>query len=304
MNRNSKRFVADMLLLLVTMFWGFSYIAIHSAIPETGTLGLNAYRFITAGALTAIIFHKRLAKIDRETFKWGAIVGISLCATYGFTNMSIRYTSTPNAAFLCAMGVVFVPVIELIFMHKKQSIKLAVSVLLSVIGVALLTLTGGETLPETHLFGDACGIITAIIYAFEMIATGIAVKEKHLDAVSIGVLSMLWTGFGMLIISAAIGDIGVPATRNAVLAVLFLTFLCSAFSFIAQPVAQRHTDASHVGIIMSLEPVFAVTIAFITEGTLPTKMQILGQVLMIMALIILETDFSAISSSRSARKHS
>lgn len=290
MNRNKEEFAADMLLLLVTMFWGFSYIAIHSAIPETGTLGLNAYRFITAGTITAVIFHKRLAKMDKETFKWGFIVGALLCATYGFTNMSIRYTSTPNAAFLCAMGVVFVPIIEFLFMHKKQPHRLLVSVILSAIGVAFLTLTGGGTLPETHIFGDICGIITAIIYAFEMIATGIAVKEKHLDAVSIGILSMFWTGFGMLAISSAIGDLGVPTSRNAIIAVLFLTFLCSAFSFIAQPVAQRHTEASHVGIIMSLEPVFAVAIAFVIEGTLPTGMQIIGQLLIITALIILEFD--------------
>lgn len=285
MKENKEKFAADMLLLLVTMFWGFSYIAIHSAIPETGTLGLNAYRFITAGTITAVIFHKRLAAIDRETLKWGSLVGILLCATYGFTNMSIRYTSTPNAAFLCAMGVVFVPVIELLFMHKKQPAKLAVCVGLSAVGVALLTLTGGGTLPETHLFGDICGVITAIVYAFEMIATGIAVKEKHLDAVAIGILSMLWTGFGMLLISFAVGDIGVPTTGKAVISVLFLTILCSAFSFIAQPVAQRHTEASHVGIIMSLEPVFALAIAFVLEGTLPTGMQMLGQALMIIALI-------------------
>ncbi len=298
MKKNREEFYADMLLLLVTMFWGFSYIAIHIAIPETGTLGLNAYRFITAWVITALIFHKRLAKIDRETFKWGFLVGASLCATYGFTNMSIRYTSTPNAAFLCAMGVVFVPVIELIFIHKKQTAKLAVSVILSAVGVALLTLTGGGALPKTHLIGDICGIITAIIYAFEMIATGIAVKEKHLDAVVIGILSMFWTGFGMLVISAAIGDLGVPVTRNAIVAVLFLTFLCSAFSFIAQPVAQRHTEASHVGIIMALEPVFALMIAFAVDGTLPTHMQMLGQALMILALIVLEVDLTNVLTKR------
>ncbi len=297
-SKKKAEFSADMLLLLVTMFWGFSYIAIHSAIPETGTLGLNAYRFITAGLVTAVIFRRRLMSMDRETFKWGFVVGALLCATYGFTNMSIRYTSTPNAAFLCAMGVVFVPVIELLFMHKPQSLRLAVSVLLSVIGVALLTFTGGDTLPETHLFGDVCGIITAIIYAVEMIATGIAVKEKHLDAVSIGVLSMLWTGIGMLVISLAIGDIGVPATRSAIISVLFLTFLCSAFSFIAQPVAQRHTEASHVGLIMSLEPVFAVAIAYYFDGTLPTNMQIIGQILMITALLILEVDIQGILKER------
>ena len=126
----------------------------------------------------------------------------------------------------------------MLFMHKKQPPKLALSVALSVIGVALLTLTSTDTLPETHVFGDMCGIITSIVYALEMIATGIAVKEKQLDAVQIGIISMYWTGFGMLFISLAIGDISIPTSRSAIIAVLFLTILCSAFSLIAQPVAQ------------------------------------------------------------------
>ena len=290
MNKSREEFYADMLILLVTMFWGFSYIAINISIPETGTLGLNAYRFISAALITTAVFHKKMAHIDRETLKWGSIVGILLCTTYGFTNTCVRYTSTPNAAFLLAMGVLFVPIIEMLFMHKKQPPKLALSVALSVIGVALLTLTSTDTLPETHVFGDMCGIITSIVYALEMIATGIAVKEKQLDAVQIGIISMYWTGFGMLFISLAIGDISVPTSRSAIIAVLFLTILCSAFSFIAQPVAQRHTEASHVGLIFTLEPVFAIAIAFVIQGVVPTKFQALGQILLLTALFILEAD--------------
>ena len=286
--KKKEEFGADMLLLLVTMCWGFSYLAINMCIPEMGTLGLNAYRFILSSAVTAFIFRKRLMHIDRTTFKWSLVVGGTLAVTYGLTNMSIRYTSTPNAAFLCAMGVIFVPVIELLFMHKKQTPVLIIAVILSAAGIALLTLTGGGALPETHLFGDICGILTAIVYAVETIATEIAVKEKKLDAVQIGVLSMIWTGILMLIISAAAGDIGTPKSTGTVIALLFLTFICTAFSFIAQPVAQVHTEASHVGIIFALEPLFAGLVAFFIQGIVPTKMQLIGQIFMFSSFLILE----------------
>lgn len=279
---------ADMLLLLVTMNWGFSYIAINICIPEMGTLGLNAYRFIAASIVTVLVFRKKLMNIDRVTFIWSLIVGVTLAATYGLTNMSIRYTSTPNAAFLCAMGVIFVPVIEFLFLHKKQTPVLIIAVIMSTIGIALLTLTGEGTLPETHIFGDICGILTAIVYAVETIATGIAVKEKKLDAVQIGVLSMIWTGILMLIVSVAVGDIGTPKSTEAILAVLFLTFICTAFSFIAQPIAQVHTEASHVGIIFALEPLFAGIVAYFIQGIVPAKMQFIGQVFMFSSFLILE----------------
>lgn len=286
--KKKEEFYADMLLLLVTMNWGFSYLAINTCIPEMGTLGLNAYRFITAGAVTAFVFRKRLMETDKTTFRWSLIVGVTLAVTYGLTNMSIRYTSTSNAAFLCAMGVIFVPVIELIFMHKRQTPVLIIAVIMSAAGIALLTLTGGGRLPQTHIFGDICGILTAIVYAVETIATGIAVKEKKLDAVQIGVLSMIWTGILMLIISIAAGDIGLPKSTGAVVSVLFLTFICTAFSFIAQPVAQVHTEASHVGIIFALEPLFAGLVALFIQGIVPGKMQLAGQILMFSSFLLLE----------------
>ena len=285
-----KEFYADMLLLLVTVIWGFSYLAVHMCILETGTLGLNAYRFISAGILTAIIFNKRMRHIDRETWKWSFYVGITLCVTYALTNLSIRYTSTPNAAFLCAMGVIFVPIFEFVFMHRKQPPKLLVAIVLSVIGIAFLTLTGGGRLPKTHVFGDICGILTAIVYAVNMIATETAVQKKKMDAVQIGVLSMIWTGVVILFISLAIHDIGIPTSRSAIMAVVFLALFCTAFSFIAIPVAQRHTPASHEGIIFSLEPVFASIVAVFAENLVPTGLQLAGEIIMITAFLVLEVN--------------
>lgn len=46
-------------------------------------------------------------------------------------------------------------------------------------------------------------------------------------------------------------------------AVICLGIFCSAYGFIAQPVAQKHTTAERIGLIFSLDPVFSAVLSFI-----------------------------------------
>ena len=49
-----------------------------------------------------------------------------------------------------------------------------------------------------------------------------------------------------------------------------------------------HTEASHVGIIFALEPLFAGLVAFFIQGIVPTKMRLIGQIFMFSSFLILE----------------
>ena len=288
-----EEFKSDMMLLLVTMWWGLSYYFIHIAMDEVGVFSLNAYRFIGAFAITAVVFRKRLKETDRETVKASFVVGALLAITYGFTNLSIYNTSTTNAAFLCAMAVIMVPVIEFLVFHKKAKLKVLVSVVLSTLGIALLTLKDGFSLDPSHVFGDVCGILCALFYAFEMIYTGKYVKEKSIDPVKMGVLSLGWTGLIMLIVSLFFEGISIPSQTGTWLAIAFLTIFCTALSFILQPVAQKNTEASHVGLIFALEPVFASIVAVITEHDIPGPKQMAGEALMLAAMVLIEINFKS-----------
>ena len=44
--------------------------------------------------------------------------------------------------------------------------------------------------------------------------------------------------------------------------VIFLSVFCTGVAFIVQAVAQQYTAAAHVGIIFTLEPVFAAVVAY------------------------------------------
>ena len=59
-----------------------------------------------------------------------------------------------------------------------------------------------------------------------------------------------------------------------------------------QNIARKRTEASRVGIIFSLEPVFAGIVAYFFAGEILTVKGYIGVIIMILAILFLETDFN------------
>ena len=56
-------------------------------------------------------------------------------------------------------------------------------------------------------------------------------------------------------------------------------------------IRDRYTAAAHVGIIFTLEPVFAAVVAFFFAGEVLSVKSYLGAVIMMAALFVTEIDF-------------
>ena len=73
---------------------------------------------------------------------------------------------------------------------------------------------------------------------------------------------------------------------------LFLGIFCSGVAFVIQSVQQQYTTASHVGLIFTLEPVFASMVAFVMTGEVLSLRGYIGAALMLLSLFIMEGDWS------------
>ena len=93
-----------------------------------------------------------------------------------------------------------------------------------------------------------------------------------------------------------------PETAEVWQSIIFLSIFCTGIAFIVQAVAQQYTTASHVGIIFTLEPVFAGIVAFFLAGEVLTVKAYIGAALMIGALFITEIDFSGIKKLKGSDK--
>lgn len=282
---------ADMMLVLVTFCWGISYFLMDVSMTDMGPLTLNMYRFIGAFAAAGIFGYKKMRNISRSTLKYAILIGVMLFLVYNGATFGVRYTSLTNAGFLGALTVIFVPILELIIFRKTPGMRIFTAVAISFAGVMLLTLKDDFSFNMSNIRGDVLCILGALAYAGDLILTEKAVKHQDVDPFQLGVLQLGVTGVLMMIFSFTFETPGIPSSATVWISVIFLSLFCTGFAFIVQNIAQQYTTAAHVGIIYTLEPVFAGIAAFVFAGEILTAKAYMGAVLMISALVITEVNF-------------
>jgi drug/metabolite transporter (DMT)-like permease len=283
----TKQMKADLMLMLVTLFWGVSYWLIDVSLTEVEPFTLNALRFLIA-FITAVVFaFPKLKTVNRTTLRYSALIGVALLFVYIGATFGVRYTSLSNAGFLCALTVVITPILAFFVFKQKPEKKLAIAVLMSLIGIALLTLKGNKIRLAA---GDLLCIMAAFAYAADLIITESAVKKEQINAFQLGVFQLGFTGLYNLVLAFICETPKLPKSPGTWTAVLFLAIFCTGLAFIVQVLAQQYTSASHVGVIFSLEPVFAGIVAFFLAGEILTITAYTGAALLVAGLFIMELD--------------
>lgn len=277
------------MLLMVTLFWGISYWLIDLSLSDVGPFTLNALRFLIAFFVAGAFAFPKLKTVNKATLKYSAIIGVALLFVYIGATFGVRYTSLSNAGFLCALTVVITPIMAFALLKQKPEKKLAVAVLMSLIGISLLTLK--ENAIQLAL-GDLLCIMAAFAYAVDLLITETAVKKEEVNAFQLGVFQLGFTGVYNLVLAFLIETPALPQSASVWSAVLFLSIFCTGAAFIAQAVAQQYTSASHVGVIFSLEPVFAGFVAFFLAGEILTVQAYIGAVILVSSLFIMELDLT------------
>ena len=277
---------ADLMLVLITLFWGASYFLMDVALTDLQPLNLNAFRFLVAFAVLGIVFRRNLLRLNRVTAKYGVVVGLSLVMVYIGATYGVTYTSISNAGFICALSTVTTPLIDGIFNHKSPGKKLGFALFLCTVGMALLTL--GETFrPE---LGDVICLLCAVFYGVDLVITEHAVAQPEVDPVGLGVFQLSVTGVVMLLLSCFLETPHLPRSGSVWGAALFLSIFCTGICFVVQTVEQQYTSASRAGLIFALEPVFSAVVAYVFADERLGVRGYVGALLMFLSLILMELD--------------
>jgi len=288
----SKQLKADMMLLMVALFWGISYWLIDVSLTEIGPFTLNALRFLISFLIAVILAFPKLKTVNRATIKYSAIIGFVLMIVYIGATFGVKHTLLSNAGFLCALTVVFTPILAFFVLKQRPDRKFSVVVVMCLIGIALLSLN--EELKPA--LGDILCLIAAFAYAVDLLLTEIAVTGGEVNAFQLGVFQLGFTGVFNLILSCLLETPSLPHTAGGWMAVLFLAVFCTGAAFIIQAMAQQYTSASHVGVIFTLEPVFAGFVAFFLAGEVLAPRAYAGAALLIAGLFLMELDLSKVKS--------
>lgn len=279
---------ADLMLLLITLFWGTSYTFTKIAMESLGAFNVIALRFLIGFFFAAIVYYQKIMNADKQVIKYSLILATILFIVFAGMNIGLQYTTASNAGFLIALSVIFIPMIDYLFFKVSFSPRIKLSIILATIGIALLTL-------NTQLrmnFGDFLLLMSAIIFSIHVVMTD--KFSKSVDAISLGVIQLGIVAVYSSIFSFFIDGLKLPSSNEAWIAILVLSILCTAVGYIVQTWAQRYTTSTHTGLIFSLEPIFSVITAYFLIGEILSLRGYIGAFILILGVVNAEIDYKKI----------
>ncbi|MCJ8014794.1 DMT family transporter [Paenibacillus sp. KQZ6P-2] len=287
-----KQYKADLIVLLVTFFWGTSYLFMKLGLDSLQPFNLIALRFGIAFVAAGCLFYKRLLKASRTDLFYSLLLGVLLFGVFASIMLGLQSTSTSNAGFLMSMTVIFVPVLSTVFMKSKLDKRLIIGLILAIVGIGMLTLKPNTTLQS----GDAWCILSALFFAIHIITTGRAAKKA--DSLHVGILQLGVAAVLGLIFTLMFETPRLPDTTSSWISVLALGIVCSAMGFVLQAVAQQYTTPTHTGLIFALEPVVAAVIGICFLKETLTIQGYIGAALVLCGVAFSELDVKKLLDKR------
>lgn len=276
---------ADLAMLLVTLFWGSSYLFMQMGLKDLETFNLIAIRFGIAFVLAAAIFHRRLRGTSCKTLGHAFVLGTVLFGVFVTVTNGVKSTTASQAGFLVSLTVIFVPLLSILLRNRPEK-RVFVGAGLAMVGIGLLTLNSELRISQ----GDLLCIAGALCYATHITITGRWAAFS--DTIQLGIYQLGFTALLGLLFSCLFESPALPHSTEGWVAVLALSVLCSAIGFVVQTVAQKYTTPTHTGLIFSLEPVFAALFAFLFAGETLTVRGYIGAALVLLSVLIAELDVS------------
>ncbi|MBQ6852477.1 MAG: DMT family transporter [Oscillospiraceae bacterium] len=285
-----KKLQGSLSILLATILWGSTFVAQSVGMDHIGPFTFQAVRCgLGVLAMLPVIFLADRFKNDGKTFcaRWkskklwtaGILCGIPLFLACNLQQMGIVDTDAGKSAFLTAMYIVIVPILGM-FLKKKPSVMIPVSVALAVAGLYFLSFAGVPQISKGDLLLLAC----ALMFAIQI--TVVDQYVQHVDALRLNLIQALVC----TVLSSAVMLLTEAPTFSAILdcwlPLCYAGFLSMGAAYSLQIIGQKHLEPSAASLIMSLESVFAVLCGCLILQERLTTWETLGCVLMFIAVVL------------------
>lgn len=255
---------AHILLVLVTLIWGATFVQIKAALVYASPLLFNTVRMTLAAVSLVLVFRKDMVRLTPQAIRAGSIVGFFLWLGYEFQTTGLNLTTPSKSAFLTGVSVVLVPVFLALFFRRHVNRWTLIGVVAAFLGLYLLTVpasAGGGSDFSSINRGDALTLGCAVSFAFQIIFMGRATRKHSFQ--QIAAVEAIVCAILMAITFPAVEKSYVVWNSTVIWAILVTGLLGTAAAFTVQAWAQQFTPSTHTALIFSLEPVFASITSFI-----------------------------------------
>jgi len=271
------RILYSLLLVGVTMVWGWTFVVVQDAVALYGVLGFLAGRFALA---TIVLAPYTVRRVSRRTLVVGGSIGLVLALGYLFQTAGLLFTTPTNSGLITGLFIVFAPLADLLFFGTRPSRLVLLAVLLSLLGMVLLLAGGG---PDGANRGDLLTLLCAAALGLH-VALLSRYSAGH-DAPALAFAQMLSMALVFALLWPLLEPVAFPP-REVWLALVVTGVVASAGAFWVQTFVQQRLPAARTAVMLTMEPVFAALFGYWLAGDRLVLVQIIGVALILSALVV------------------
>ena len=195
------RFYVYLLASIVCVLWGSSFVLTKVALTELGPFGVAFGRWVLATAAFALYLPMRgylplMWQALREQWHAFALLGlVGISLFYVLQNFGLRFSTAVNVGLLINLSAVFIALLGVWWLGERMSGHALAGVTISLLGVTLITLQGGEvTFGRQTWLGDMLTILAAFAAAVYSVY-GKRLVARYPPAVVTGLVAFFGTVF-------------------------------------------------------------------------------------------------------------
>jgi drug/metabolite transporter (DMT)-like permease len=282
--------MGELALVLTTLIWGTTFILVKDSLAEIAPVRFLVLRFFVSSLLLFLVAFATRARIDRATWRGGLLAAGPFAAIFLFQTFGLLWASPATSAFITSISVVLVPVFSVIFLRRRFGAWTWVGVLAAFAGLGALSIRGDWSmgLGEMLTLGTAIGGAIHVL-VLERVSPGRSAAA--LTAVMLlggTVICALFLPLDRLALGRTEGLLdALPLRLWGV--VLFMAVVGTAVTFFLQTWAQARMSATRVGVLIALEPVFALLFSVAMGREAFTLRAALGMALILAGMLTVET---------------
>ncbi|MGI3171442.1 DMT family transporter [Pseudooceanicola sp. C21-150M6] len=270
----------ELVLAGVTFIWGATFLAVQTALTWSGPLFFVGLRFALAAVILGLLAGKRMRRLKRVELEAGLWIGLAIAAGYGLQTIGLQSIPSSKSAFITALYVPLVPVLQWLVLGRPPGRLTLVGVGCATLGLFLIA--GPEGGGVAFSEGEMATILSVFAIAGEVIL--ISRFANRVDAARVTVVQLAVASIASFACMGITGE-SVPGWDWRILGFALALGMASAVIQWAMNWAQRSVSATRSTLIYTGEPVWAALIGRIAGERLPVS-AFIGGALILLGMIL------------------
>lgn len=274
----------ELALVGITALWGATFLIVHTAMDHSGPLFFVGLRFVAAGLISVAVFWRTLSGLTRREVLAGSAVGVTIFLGYALQTIGLQTIPSSTSAFLTALYVPLVPLLQWAAFRKPPSPAALAGVGLAFIG--LLLLAGPNVAGLSLSTGELLTVISTVAIAAEIVLIGLYAGTVDLGRITV---VQLLVGGSLSFLSMPIFGEGVPSSSWIWLVAALGLGAASCLIQIAMNWAQRTVSPTRATVIYAGEPVWGGVVGRLAGDRLP-GLALVGAAFIVAGVLVSELE--------------